>query len=88
MHYLDDAFGMHRPHLASKQHELAGETLKKLSLATNEPKDNPPTTKQKMLGLECDAMRLELRIPMYKIDECMKFAHFCNAHRLQTDDCS
>ena len=89
MHYLDYAFGMHRPHLASKQHELAGETLKKLGLATKEPKDNPQTTIQKMLGVECDAKRLEVRIPTCKINECMKFAHsLCNAWRLQTDDCS
>ena len=74
MHYLDDMFGVHRRHLVHKQHELAGKTLITLALSAKESKDEPPNTTQTILGLECDTIKMELRIPSDKIDRCIKFA--------------
>ena len=52
MYYLDDIFGVHRPHLVYQQYELAGATLKQLGLSAKEQKDKPPNTVQTILGLE------------------------------------
>ena len=75
MYYLDDIFGVHRPHLVYKQYELAGSTLKRLGLSTKEPKDKPPNTTQIILGLEYDTIKMEVRIPSDKIDRYVQFAH-------------
>ena len=76
MYYLDDIFGVHRPHLVYKQYELAGKTLKRLGLSTKEPKDKPPNTTQIILGLEYDTIKMEVRIPLDKIDRYIKFANY------------
>ena len=75
MYYLDDIFGVHRPHSVYKQYELAGSTLKRLGLSTKEPKDKPPNTVQKILGLEYDTIKMEVRIPSDKIEKYVKYAH-------------
>ena len=75
MYYLDDIFGVHRPHLVHKQYELAGVTLKRLGLSAKESKDKPPNTTQIILGLEYDTIKMEVRIPSDKIDRYVKFAH-------------
>ena len=74
MYYLDDIFGVHRPHLVYKQYELAGTTLKQLGLSAKETKDKPPNTTQIILGLEYDTLKMEVRIPTDKIDRYIKFA--------------
>ena len=75
MYYLDDIFGVHRPHSVYKQYELAGKTLKRLGLSAKESKDKPPNTTQIILGLEYDTIKMEVRIPSDKIDRYIKFAH-------------
>ena len=67
MHYLDDAFGVHRLHLVHEQYELAGKTLKKSCLSTKESKDEPPNTTQKILSSEHVTMKMKVRIPSDKL---------------------
>ena len=52
MHYLEDIFGVHRPHLVHKQYKLAGKTLKLQGLPAKESEDKPPNATQTILGLE------------------------------------
>ena len=63
MYYLDDIFGVHRPHLVHKQYKLAGKTLKTLGLSAKESKDKPPNATQTILALEYDTTKMEVRIP-------------------------
>ena len=42
--------------------------------SAKESKDKPPNTTQTILGLECEIIKMEVRIPTDKIDRYVKFA--------------
>ena len=73
-YYLDDIFGIHHPNMIRKQYSLAGEVLKFLGLSAKEAKDRPPSTTQKILGLEYDSVLQEVRTPLEKVEKYCKFA--------------
>ena len=73
-YYLDDIFGFHYQHSVWKQYKLAGETLKYLGLSTKEAKDRPPATTQRILGLEYDSIKMEIRTPLDKVQKYSAFA--------------
>ena len=74
MYYLDDIFGVQTPDKVHKQYKLAGERLKYLGLSAKESKDRPPSTTQKLLGLEYDTIKQEVRIPQDKVTRYVAFA--------------
>ena len=75
MHYLDDVLRVRRPEYVHKQHELAGSTLEFLGLSVEEAKDKLLNTTQTILGLECDAMKQELKMSWDETERCVAFAH-------------
>ena len=42
LHYLDDIFGVHYPHLVDEKYKLAETTLKQVGLSAKVAKDKPP----------------------------------------------
>ena len=75
MYYLDDIFGVQTPKLVYKQYEMAGKMLVYLGLSAKESKDRPPSTTQKLLGLEYDTIKQEIRIPEEKVIRYVTFAN-------------
>ena len=74
MYYLDDIFGVQTPELVWEQYEMAGKMLVFLGLSAKKSKNRPPNTIQKLLGLEYDTIKQEIRIPAEKVDKYVKFA--------------
>lgn len=74
MYYLDDIFGVQTPDNVQRQYELAGERLNYLGLSAKQTKDRPPSTTQKLLGLEYDTIKREIRIPQDKVTRYVAFA--------------
>ena len=75
MYYLDDIFGVQTPDKVWQQYKMAGDRLNYLGLSAKESKDRPPSTTQKILGLEYDSVRWEIRIPEDKVTRYVAFAN-------------
>ena len=68
--YLDDILGGHpKREIAMHQFQHCRKTLEKLSLATKNGKDRPPSQVQKWLGKVYDTVRQLLKLPQDKVNK-------------------
>ena len=82
MAYLDDIVGVVHPHQANNALLTITHLLQHLGLPSNEKKVEPPSHKILCLGIEIDAKRGTLSIPVDKLQKITKTCHvWVHKHR-------